>query len=81
MEPKANSPDNDVIAVNEALTKFTVRHPEKAQLVKLRYFAGLTLTDAASAVGLPIATADRHWRYARAWLARELRRGLRDDSL
>src|SRR5262249_3848641 len=72
-EPFVAGPDTDVLAVDEALTRLARAHPEKSELVKLRYFAGLTLTEAASALGIPIATAGRHWRYARAWLARELR--------
>ena len=50
------------------------KHPEKAELVKLRYFAGLTLPEAATALGISTPTAERYWRYARAWLARQLRR-------
>jgi RNA polymerase sigma factor (TIGR02999 family) len=80
VEPQAVVPEADVLAVDEALSKLALRHPEKADLVKLRFFAGLSLADAASAMGMPIATADRHWRYARAWLARELRRGLDQDT-
>jgi RNA polymerase sigma factor (TIGR02999 family) len=72
-EPFMAGPDTDVLAVDEALTRLAGAHPEKAELVKLRYFAGLTLTEAASALGISIATAGRHWRYARAWLTRELR--------
>jgi RNA polymerase sigma factor (TIGR02999 family) len=72
-EPSVADPDTDVLAVDEALTRLAGAHPEKAELVQLRYFAGLTLTEAASALGISIATAGRHWRYARAWLARELR--------
>jgi RNA polymerase sigma factor (TIGR02999 family) len=72
-EPTVAGADTDVLAVDEALIRLAAEHPEKAELVKLRYFAGLTLTDAASALGISIATAGRHWRYARAWLARELR--------
>jgi RNA polymerase sigma factor (TIGR02999 family) len=72
-EPIVAGADVDVLAVDEALSQLACEHPEKAELVKLRYFAGLTLADAASALGISIATAGRHWRYARAWLARELR--------
>jgi RNA polymerase sigma factor (TIGR02999 family) len=68
-------PNPDVLALDEALAEFGRAHPEKAELVKLRYFAGLTLSDAAAALGFSTATADRHWRYARAWLARRLRQG------
>jgi RNA polymerase sigma factor (TIGR02999 family) len=72
-EPAAEGPDVDLVAVDEALTELAREHPEKAELVKLRYFAGMTLAEAASALGISTATADRRWRYARAWLARHLR--------
>ncbi|MCH7774569.1 MAG: hypothetical protein IH784_09225 [Bacteroidetes bacterium] len=75
VEPADLSPDIDVLAIDEALTELAAKHPDKAELVKLRYFAGLTLDQAAAAIGVSSATADRHWKYARAWLARELRRG------
>jgi RNA polymerase sigma factor (TIGR02999 family) len=72
-EPAVEGPDADILAVDEALAQMTREHPEKVQLVKLRYFAGMTLAEAASALGISTATADRQWRYARAWLARHLR--------
>jgi DNA-directed RNA polymerase specialized sigma24 family protein len=53
-------------------------HPEHMELVKLRYFAGLTLAEAAAALAISTATAERRWRYARAWLARHLSQG--DES-
>ena len=71
-EPHVIGPDFDWLAVDEALERFAQQHPEKAELVKLRYFAGLTLVQAAKALGVSSATADRYWKYARAWLAREL---------
>src|SRR6266849_10858644 len=74
-EPAVAGPDTDILAVDEALAQLADQHPEKAELVKLRYFAGLTLAEAASALGISTATAGRHWRYARAWLARRLRQG------
>ncbi len=79
-EPAVEGPDADVLAVDEALTQLAREHPEKAELVKLRYFAGLTLAEAASALGFSTATADRHWRYARAWLARRLRQDTPADE-
>jgi len=63
----------DILEVDEAVSRLAIEHPEKAELVKLRYFAGLTLPEAATALGISTATASRHWRYARAWLARVLR--------
>jgi RNA polymerase sigma factor (TIGR02999 family) len=73
IEPAVEGLNPDVLAVDEALSQLACAHPEKAELVKLRYFAGLTLAEAASALGISTATADRHWRYARAWLVRHLR--------
>jgi RNA polymerase sigma factor (TIGR02999 family) len=69
-----NEPDDDVLAISESLDRFEVIDPDKAQLVKLRYFAGMTLVDAAKVMGISISTADRHWAFAKAWLLRELRR-------
>jgi len=65
-------PSDDVIALDEALAKLGQEHPERAELVKLRYFAGLTVSEAASALRISTSTADRHWTYARAWLYREI---------
>src|SRR5207253_2569102 len=61
-EPASAEPEPDRLAVNEALAQLAREHPEKAELVKLRYFAGLTLAEAASALGISTATADRRWR-------------------
>jgi RNA polymerase sigma factor (TIGR02999 family) len=58
----------DLLAVDEALRQFEGEEPLKARLVKLRYFAGLSLADAAAALGISAATAKRHWIYARSWL-------------
>jgi RNA polymerase sigma factor (TIGR02999 family) len=79
-DPAIDGPNTDVLALDEALSQFACEHPEKAQLVKLRYFAGLTLAEAASALQVSTATADRHWRYARAWLARRLRQSAAPDQ-
>lgn len=58
--------------VDEAITALEAEDPRKAQLVRLRFFAGLTLEQAGEALNLPPATADRHWAYARAWLYERL---------
>jgi RNA polymerase sigma factor (TIGR02999 family) len=71
--PALADPNPDVLAVDEAIVDLAKAHQDKAELVKLRYFAGMTLVEAAAALGISSATADRHWRYARAWLARRLR--------
>lgn len=62
----------DLIVLDEALHRLEQLHHRKAALVKLRYFAGLTMLEAAEALGISLATAERDWRYARAWLLREL---------
>jgi RNA polymerase sigma factor (TIGR02999 family) len=72
-EPAAETPDDDLLALDEALEQFEEFAPEKAALVKLRYFAGLTLDEAAEALNLSRSTAARHWAYARAWLYRRIR--------
>jgi RNA polymerase sigma factor (TIGR02999 family) len=65
--------DERVLAVNEALEKLALVEPKKAELVKLRYFAGLTLDEVAQTLGISQPTAKRWWTYARAWLFREIR--------
>jgi RNA polymerase sigma factor (TIGR02999 family) len=64
--------DHKLIALDEALTKLAKVAPDKAELVKLRYFAGLTTLEAAEAMGISTATAGRYWVYTRAWLQREM---------
>ena len=70
-----DAPCDDLIALDEALTKLAEEDPAKADLVKLRYFAGLTIEQAAEVLGISGATADRYWSYARAWLFHELNSG------
>ncbi len=72
LELTVNEPPQELLAVDEGLTKLGEQHPEKAQLVKLRYFAGLSIEEAAEAMGVSVATANRHWAYARAWLFRHV---------
>jgi RNA polymerase sigma factor (TIGR02999 family) len=71
----APTPADDLLALDEALARLADRDPVKADLVKLRYFAGLTLDQAAAALGLSPSTADRYWAYARAWLRLEITGG------
>ena len=59
---------DEILALDEALERFAAEEPVKAELVKLRYFVGLSLVDAAGLLGISRATAERHWSYARAWL-------------
>jgi len=64
----------DLVALDEALTRLAQQQPVKAELVKLRFFAGLTMREAAEALGISLATAERHWTFARTWLLAELSR-------
>jgi RNA polymerase sigma factor (TIGR02999 family) len=68
MELLVDDPPDDLLALDEALNQLAEKHPGKAQLVKLRYFAGLTTEEAAQALGISVRTAGRDWAYARAWL-------------
>ena len=63
----------DLEALDEALTKLAAEDPAKAELVKLRFFAGLTIAEAAQALGISASTADNDWAYARSWLRRHMR--------
>ncbi len=65
-------PTEDLVALDEALDQFAAVEPVKAQLVKLRYFAGLTIEQAAEVLRISSATAKRHWNYSRAWLFRAI---------
>jgi RNA polymerase sigma factor (TIGR02999 family) len=69
---EAPLPDPDLLALDEALTRFAELKPEHAKLVELRFFAGMTASEAASVLQVSSATADRMWRYARAWIQHEL---------
>ena len=61
-------PQDELLALNEALAQLEAQEPDKAQVVKLRYFAGLSIDECAAALGISPATAKRRWTYARAWL-------------
>jgi RNA polymerase sigma factor (TIGR02999 family) len=62
----------EILALDEALSKLAADRPDLAQLVSLRYFAGLTMEQAAKALGVSLRTAERNWTYVRAWLLEEL---------
>jgi RNA polymerase sigma factor (TIGR02999 family) len=64
--------DEDLLSLDEALKKLSAKDPAKADLVQLRHFAGLTIEEAALALGISITTANRYWAYARAWLHQEM---------
>jgi RNA polymerase sigma factor (TIGR02999 family) len=69
----APAPDDELLAVNDALERLAALDKPKAELVKLRYFAGLTLEETAGALGISVPTAKRWWAYARAWLFDQIR--------
>jgi RNA polymerase sigma factor (TIGR02999 family) len=66
------APIEDLLALDEALDRFAREAPAKAELVKLRFFAGLSLEEAAAVLGISRTSASRHWRFAKAWLLSEL---------
>lgn len=70
----------DLIALDEALTKLSIANPQAAQLVQLRYFAGLSIPEAAQTLGMSPRSADRLWAYARAWLHREITGAAPNDT-
>ena len=75
----------DLLALDEALTRLAEESPARAELVKLRFFAGLTVPEAAGVLGISVATAERYWTYARTWLYAEMsdsrRRRLHPDRV
>jgi RNA polymerase sigma factor (TIGR02999 family) len=72
VEIVAPAPSEDLLALDEALTRLAAEDPAKAQLVKLRYFAGLSIEESATALGISSATAKRRWAFARAWLFHQI---------
>ena len=68
----APSADHQLLAVNEALDKFALEHPAQAELVNLRYFAGLTIEEVSEVLGISISTAKNYWTFSRAWLLNEI---------
>lgn len=67
-------PDEDLLAIDEAMDRLAAEDPIRAQLVRLRFYAGLSNVEAAAILGVSEVTAKRYWRYARAWLHREMAR-------
>ncbi|QEG34781.1 ECF-type sigma factor [Bythopirellula goksoeyrii] len=76
----AEEPSEDILALDEALRSFATADPKKADLVKLRFFAGMTIPEAAEALGISHATAERYWTYARCWLFSELDKNSSDSN-
>jgi RNA polymerase sigma factor (TIGR02999 family) len=72
LELAAAMPDDQLLALHEALDRLAAHDAIKAELVKLRFFVGLTIEEAAEVLGLSEPTAKRYWAYARAWLFREI---------
>lgn len=68
----SEAPSLELLALDEALSRLEAKDPAKAQIVKLRFFAGLTMPEVAAAQEISLATAERHWAFARAWLYAEL---------
>ncbi len=73
------APSDDLLALDEALDRLQTEHPSKAELIKLRYFAGLTEEQAVDVMGISRATASRHWTFGRTWLYNEMRKSKNDD--
>jgi RNA polymerase sigma factor (TIGR02999 family) len=66
-------PSHDLLALDEALTRLAALNPVRAEVVKLRFFAGLTMSEVAQALGISLPTAERYWAFARTWLYAELK--------
>jgi RNA polymerase sigma factor (TIGR02999 family) len=65
-------PTLDLLALDEAISKLEAIEPDKAELIKLRFFSGLTMPEAAAALGISLATAERYWKFAKSWLYAKL---------
>ena len=73
VELAVDAPHEDLVALDESINRLAEENPECAKLVRLRFFAGLSIDEAAAALGVSPSTAKRHWTYARAWLFDALR--------
>jgi RNA polymerase sigma factor (TIGR02999 family) len=74
------SASDDLLALDEALNKLAAEEPVKAELVKLRFFAGMTISEAAQVLNISHTTAERYWTYARVWLYCEMERPPKPDA-
>ena len=72
LDPAAPAVDDQLLVVNDALDKFALEHPVQAELVKLRYFAGLTNEEVSEVLGISVSTAKNYWTFSRAWLLNEI---------
>ena len=72
IEIALDTPADELLALNEVLEQLTAEYPECGELVKLRFFAGLSLGESAETLGMPRRSADRKWAFARAWLHQKL---------
>jgi RNA polymerase sigma factor (TIGR02999 family) len=68
-------PDSELLDLDDALAQLAKEEPQKAEIVRLRFFAGLSHDETAAVLGISAVTAKRHWRYARAWLYRKMQKG------
>jgi len=80
VDPAVDGPTLDLLALDEALKKLEKKDPRKAELIKLRFFAGLSNQQAAAALGVATSTADLDWAYARSWLRLEMSREASDED-
>ncbi len=80
IEVECGVPSADLLTLDEALSKLETEVPEKAEVVRLRFFVGLNHEEAGQVLGVSAVSARRHWRFARAWLRREMRKGEEPDQ-
>jgi len=71
-DPAFEAPSGDILAIHEAVRKLEQEDPRKGQIVNLRYFARMSISETAAALGISVATVVREWRYIRAWLIRQV---------
>lgn len=78
-QPSGVAPE-ELLALDEALERFAEENPRMAEIVRLRYFTGLSIAEVARALGIPESRVEREWRFARSWLQREIDGGCRPDA-